>query len=127
MKKFLSASLYQINYFLRVSSFVFLVKICSKNNAVSLDTAYILCRNFSSKILRYKLLKNSLFGITFLFINASFAQPQESTPTICELSKACKKACDEKSKEEHNENDASYQELLRKCAEDVAKNLGIIK
>jgi len=28
-----------------------LVKIYSNNNAVSLDTAFILCRNFSSKII----------------------------------------------------------------------------
>ena len=32
-------------------SFVFLVKICSENDAVPLGTAYIFCRNFSSKIL----------------------------------------------------------------------------
>ncbi len=65
--------------------------------------------------------------LTFLFVNTSFAQPQEDVSTICELSKSCKKACNEKSKEEHDDNDPSYQRLLRKCAEDVAKNLGIIK
>ena len=35
------------------ANLVFLVKICSENDAVSLDTAYIFSRNFSSKILRY--------------------------------------------------------------------------
>ena len=37
--------------FILPSNFVFLVKIYSKNNTVSLDTVFILCRNFSSKIL----------------------------------------------------------------------------
>ncbi len=65
--------------------------------------------------------------LTFLFVNTSFAQSQEATPTICELSKSCKKACNEKSKEEHDDNDPSYQKLLRKCAEDVARDLKLIK
>jgi hypothetical protein len=75
--------------------------------------------------LRCVVLMNSLSII--LFVNTSFAQHQEAAPTICELSKSCKKACNEKSKEEHDDNDPSYQDLLRKCAEDVSKKLGVIK
>jgi hypothetical protein len=46
-----------------ISDPVFLVKICSENLAVSLDTARILRRNFSSKMLRHSSTSSVGLGI----------------------------------------------------------------
>lgn len=59
--------------------------------------------------------------------NIALAQQQEPSPTICEVSKSCKKACEEKAQEDHDDNDSDYQQLLLKCAQDVARNLKLIK
>jgi hypothetical protein len=71
------------------------------------------------------------FLLTFVYLvflaTMSLAQEQEASPTICEASKSCKKACEEKIRNGHNDNNPAYQKLLLKCAEDVARNLQLIK
>ena len=55
------------------------------------------------------------------------AQDLEEAPSICDASKACKKACQEKEADGHDDYESKYQQPLLKCAEDVAKNLQLIK
>jgi hypothetical protein len=65
--------------FILPANFVFLVKIYSKNNAVSLDTDFILCRNFSSKIL-CESVANQTFRRTFR--NSDFFQTHVHLGTL---------------------------------------------
>ena len=69
----------------------------------------------------------TLLAFVILSCNLASAQESEPSPTICEVSKSCKKACEEKAQEDHDDNDSAYQQLLLKCAQDVARNLKLIK
>ncbi|MBP7710069.1 MAG: hypothetical protein KA100_03250 [Rickettsiales bacterium] len=69
----------------------------------------------------------TFLAVGFLVTNFALAQDPEPSPTICEVSKSCKKACEEKAQDDHDDDNSTYQQLLLKCAEDVAKNLQLIK
>ncbi len=68
-----------------------------------------------------------LFSLVFLAASLVGAQDLEEAPSICDASDACKKACQEKEAEGHDDYDSKYQQLLLKCAGDVAKNLKLIQ
>ena len=69
----------------------------------------------------------SAFITIFLAASLVGAQDLEEAPSICDASEACKKACQEKEAEGHDDYDSKYQQLLLKCAGDVAKNLKLIQ
>jgi hypothetical protein len=68
-----------------------------------------------------------LFSLVFLAASLVGAQDLEEAPSICDASDACKKACQEKEAEGHDDYDSKHQQLLLKCAGDVAKNLKLIQ
>lgn len=71
-------------------------------------------------------MKVSFSALFFLAFSLNASAENISLPeSICDANKACEKACIEKQKTDHDDNDPHYQKLLLKCGEDISEQIKI--